>query len=82
MGHAIKGSRIAGLYLAGVNENLLGEGYRRFRLRRDFLSTKVFITSGQSDKIATPAQTERVARSIRANGFRQCDWRRFPKVTM
>jgi hypothetical protein len=76
---AIKGNRIAGLYLAGVNEDLLGEGYRKFHPGRDFLDTKIFIISGQSDKIATPAQTERVRQSIRANGFRQVRLETFPE---
>jgi len=76
---AIKGNRVAGLYLAGVNEDLLGEGYRKIHPGRDFLDTKIFIISGQSDKIATPAQTERVMRSIRANGFRQVRLETFPQ---
>ena len=76
---AIEGNRVAGLYLAGVNEDLLGEGYRKFHPGPDFFSTKVFITSGQSDKIATPAQTERVRQSIRAFGFRQVRLETFPE---
>jgi hypothetical protein len=76
---AIRGNRVAGLYLAGVNEDLLGEGYRKIHPGRDFLDTKIFIISGQSDKIATPAQTERVMRSIRANGFRQVRLETFPE---
>jgi hypothetical protein len=76
---ALKGNRIAGLYLAGVNEDLLGEGYRKFHPGRDFLGTKIFITSGQSDGIATPAQTERVVRSMRINGFRQVRLETFPE---
>jgi hypothetical protein len=76
---AIRGNRVAGLYLAGVNEDLLGEGYRKIHPGRDFLYTKIFIISGQSDKIATPAQTERVRQSIRANGFRQVRLETFPE---
>jgi hypothetical protein len=76
---AIRGDHVAGLYLAGVNEDLLGEGYRKIHPGRDFLSTKIFIISGQSDKIATPAQTERVRQSIRANGFRQVRLETFPE---
>lgn len=76
---AIKGNRVAGLYLAGVNEDLLSEGYRKIHPGRDFLDTKVFIISGQSDRIATPTQTERVMRSIRANGFRQVRLETFPE---
>jgi hypothetical protein len=76
---AVTGNRVAGLYLAGVNEDLLAEGYRKFHPDRDFLNTKIFITSGQSDKIATPAQTERVMRSIQTDGFRQVRLETFPE---
>jgi len=76
---AVKGNRVAGVYLAGVNEDLLGEGYRTFHPGPGFLNTRIFIISGQSDKIATPAQTERVMRSIRANGFRQVRLETFPE---
>jgi hypothetical protein len=76
---AIKGNRVAGVYLAGVNEDLLAEGYRKFHPGRDFLGTKIFITSGQRDTIASPAQTERVMRSMQANGFRQVRLETFPE---
>jgi hypothetical protein len=72
-------NRVAGLYLAGVNEDLLAEGYRKFHPGRDFLNTKIFITSGQSDKIATPAQTDRVMRSMQTDGFRQVRLETFPE---
>jgi hypothetical protein len=76
---AVEGNRIAGLYLAGVNEDLLGEGYRKFHPGPDFFSTKVYITSGQRDNIASPAQTERVRQSIQASGFRQVRLETFPE---
>jgi hypothetical protein len=76
---AIEGNRVAGLYLAGINEDLLGEGYRKFHPGPDFFSTKVFMTSGQRDKIATPAQTERVRQSIQASGFREVRLETFPE---
>jgi hypothetical protein len=68
---SVKGNRVAGLYLAGVNQDLLAEGYRTFHPDGNFLNTKIFITSGQSDRIATPAQTEAVKVSMQKNGFRQ-----------
>ncbi len=74
------GNRIAGLYLAGINEDLLAEGYGKFHPERDFLNTKVFITSGRRDKIATPAQTERVRRSFEKEGFRQVRLEAFPEA--
>jgi hypothetical protein len=76
---AVKGNRVVGLYLAGVNEDLLAEGYRTFHPGADFLGTKIFITSGQSDRIATPAQTERVVSSMRSHGFRQVRLEMFPE---
>lgn len=76
---AVKGNRVAGLYLAGVNEDLLAEGYRKIHPGADFLGTKIFITSGQSDRIATPAQTERVMSSMQKNGFRQVRLEMFPE---
>jgi hypothetical protein len=76
---ALKGNRVAGLYLAGVNEDLLAEGYRTFHPGADFLGTKIFITSGQSDRIATPAQTEHVRASMQKNGFRQVRLEMFPE---
>jgi hypothetical protein len=76
---AIKGNRVAGIYLAGVNEDLLNEGVRKFHPGPNFFSTKVFITSGRSDKIATPAQTERVWRSMQTAGFRQVRLETFPE---
>ena len=76
---ATTGNHIAGLYLAGINEGVLGEGYRIFHPGGDFLSTRIFITSGQSDRIATPAQTERVMRLIQDGGFRQVRLEKFPQ---
>jgi hypothetical protein len=76
---AVKGNRVAGLYLAGVNQDLLGEGYRTFHPDANFLNTKIFITSGQSDRIATPVQTEAVKASMQKNGFRQVRLEMFPE---
>lgn len=76
---AIKGNRVAGLYLAGVNENLLTEGIRKFHPGPGFLSTKIFVTSGQRDRIATPEQTLRVRNSFLASGFRQVRLETFPE---
>ncbi len=76
---AVTGNRVAGIYLAGINEDLLGEGYRTFHPGRDFLNTRILITSGQSDRIATPAQTQRVMRSFQSNGFREVRLERFPE---
>jgi hypothetical protein len=76
---AVKGNRVAGLYLAGVNQDLLGEGYRTFHPGADFLGTRIFITSGQTDRIATPAQTEAVRASMQKNGFRQVRLEMFPE---
>lgn len=76
---AVAGCRVAGIYLAGVNEDRLSDGYRQFKPGTDFLNTPVFISSDQNDKIATPGQTDHVKRSIERTGFRRVRLGRFPQ---
>src|SRR5205823_10111845 len=54
---AIAGNHIAGIFLTGVNEDRLSEGYRTFHPGGGFLRTPIYISSGQDDRVATPAQT-------------------------
>ncbi len=77
---AAQGNRVIGLYLAGINDDLLAEGYLKFRPGKDFLNTKIFITSGQRDKIATPAQTERVQLLFQKDGFHRVRLEKFPEA--
>jgi hypothetical protein len=66
---AVAGNRIAGIFLTGVNEDRLSEGYRAFHPGSGFLRTPVYISSGQDDHVATPAATGMVLQSIRNTGF-------------
>ncbi|MGZ4986024.1 MAG: hypothetical protein ACXV8A_08040 [Chthoniobacterales bacterium] len=66
---AVAGNRIVGIFLTGVNEDRLTEGYRAFRPGSAFLRTPIYISSGQLDIIATPAQTQGVRKSIERTGF-------------
>lgn len=77
---AAEGDRVVGLYLAGINEDMLSEGFQKFRPGKHFLNTKIFITSGQRDKIATPAQTGRVQLSFQKDGFRRVRLEKFPEA--
>lgn len=66
---AVAGNRIVGLFLTGVNEDRLSEGYRRFRPGSSFLRTPVYISSGQLDNVARLAQQQEVKRAIEQTGF-------------
>ncbi len=65
----IAGNHVSGIFLAGCNEDRLSEGVRAFRPGAAFLRTPVYISSGQEDRIATPAQSGAVLQSIRNTGF-------------
>ncbi len=66
---AVAGNQIAGIFLTGINEDRLSEGYRKFQPGASFLRTPVYISSGQLDPIAGPAATANVQRSIQQTGF-------------
>ncbi len=66
---AVAGNRIIGLFLTGVNEDRLSEGYQRFRPGSSFLRTPVYISAGQLDNVARPAQQQEVKRTIERSGF-------------
>lgn len=63
------GCHIVGIYLTGVNEDHLSEGYLKFQPGAGFLATPIFISSGRDDKIATLIQQYAVMSSIKKTGF-------------
>lgn len=65
----IAGNHMVGIFLAGCNEDRLSEGVRAFHPGAAFLRTPVYVSSGQEDRIATPAQSGAVLQSIRQTGF-------------
>lgn len=63
------GCHVIGIYLTGVNEDHLSEGYKTYAPVSNFLTTPVFISSGRDDKIATLDQQYGVMSSIKRTGF-------------
>src|SRR5262245_28589591 len=68
---ARNGSRIAGIYITGANEDRLSEGYSRVAPGAGFLTTPVYISAGRDDRIATVEQQYNVAGSVKRNGFQR-----------
>jgi hypothetical protein len=68
---AKNGSRVAGIYITGANEDRLSEGYARVGPGKEFLMTPVYISAGRDDRIATLEQQYNVAGSIKRTGFQR-----------
>jgi hypothetical protein len=66
---ARSGCRIIGIYLTGVNQDRLSEGYARSHAGADFLTTPIFVSAGHDDRIATLQQQYDVVGSIKRTGF-------------
>ena len=66
---AIAGNHVVGIFLAGINEDRLSEGYRAFHPGAAFLRTAVYVSSGQEDHVANPTQSGAVLQSMRNTGF-------------
>jgi hypothetical protein len=68
---ALAGARISGIYLTGINEDRLTQGYKQYHPGKEFLNTPVFISSGREDKIAQPHEQQGVKRSLERTGFQR-----------
>ena len=75
---AAGGYRVAGIFLNGMNEERITQGYRRFKPGRDFLRTPIFLNSGMYDMVATPEQQNTVEKSMRRTGFENIRHASFP----
>jgi hypothetical protein len=62
--------RIIGMLMMGCNQDMASVAYRK-SAPPNFLSAAVFLSSGKSDTIATPAQHEEVKNSLKATGFQK-----------
>jgi hypothetical protein len=67
---SLKSYRLCGLYLAGVNEDVLSISYRKSKLGSAFLNVPVFVSGGVKDSIAPPERAQAVADSMKSTGFR------------
>ena len=68
---ALAGCRMAGIFLTGINEDRLSEGYRQYKPGSGFLRTPIFVSSGADDKMATPSQQWQVKLSMERTGFQR-----------
>lgn len=66
---AVAGNRVIGIFLTGVNEDRLSEGYRTFRPGAAFLRTPIYISAGQQDAVARPAEQQALKRTLEQTGF-------------
>jgi hypothetical protein len=73
----LDGIRLCGMYLTGVNEDVLSVAYRKSHLGQQFLQTPIFISSGSNDPIAPNDRARLVADSIRKTGFRSVRFETF-----
>jgi hypothetical protein len=73
----LDGTRLCGMYLTGVNEDVLSVAYRKSHLSQQFLQTPIFISSGNSDPIAPNDRAQLVAYSMRKTGFRSVRFETF-----
>jgi len=68
---AKSGCHIIGIYMTGVNEEHLTDGYTKIRPGAGFLNTPIYISAGRDDRIATVEQQYNVAGTIKRTGFQR-----------
>ncbi|MEO5722092.1 MAG: hypothetical protein ABIR71_11560 [Chthoniobacterales bacterium] len=75
---AVGGYRVIGLFITGINEDTITEGYRKFRPGSSYQRTPIFLSSGGRDKVATPQQQNAVKNSMQRAGFGNIRHETFP----
>ena len=75
---AVGGYRIAGIFLTGINDDTISEGYRKFKPGGGYLRTPIFLSIGAQDKIAPPPQQLAVKNSMQRTGFGNIQHKTFP----
>ena len=66
---AVAGYRIVGLFLTGLNDDTLSQGYQKYNPGAGFLRTKVFFSSGTRDRTSPLMQQNSVKASMQRTGF-------------
>ena len=67
-----QGARVAGVYMAGVNQDAFGDAVRKFGQKDGAIrQVPVFLQGGLKDRVATPAQHRRVEFDLRDAGFKR-----------
>jgi hypothetical protein len=68
---ASRGRRIAGIYVAGINEDTVLSGAKDLGVLDDaYRRTPVFLQSGEQDVISTPGDHQRIRDELRRAGFK------------
>ena len=62
--------RVIGMLMMGCNQDMATVAFRR-SAPPNFLGVPIFLSSGKSDTIASPAQHEEVKNSLRSTGFQK-----------
>ena len=66
---SLAGYRIAGLFLTGLNDDTLSQGYQKYNPGAGFLRTKVFFSSGTRDRTSPLMQQNSVRAAMQRTGF-------------
>jgi hypothetical protein len=66
---AKSGCHVTGIYMTGVNEEHLTDGYTKIRPGPGFLNTPIYVAIGHEDRIAPQEQQYAVVSSIKKGGF-------------
>jgi hypothetical protein len=72
--------RVCGFFLSGINEDRLGEAYKTYQPGAGLLEVPVWLSSGVSDPIATPAAHYLVKASLERTGFKRVRLEQFAGV--
>lgn len=71
------GTKICGMFLAGINSDRVTAAYKDYQPSGDFLNIPIWISSGTSDQIAPPGAQESVYYSLKRTGFQNVRLERF-----
>jgi len=78
----LEGCRLCGIYLSGVNLDVLSLSYQKGRIPPSFLKIPIFISSGIQDHIAPADRAREVYDSIKRTGFQRVRFESFPQGHM
>jgi hypothetical protein len=70
---------MTGIFLTGINQDRLSEGYRKFQPGAGFLRTPIFLSSGERDTTATPQHHASVKFTLERTGFTRVRLETFPQ---
>ena len=66
---SVAGYRIAGLFLTGLNDDTLSQGYKKYNPGADFLRSKIYVSAGTRDRTSPLLQQNSVRASMERTGF-------------